>query len=548
MRTLNKLQIVTALVLAPSFVLARSAVVPPVDPGKISQDRIREEQQLKDKTRKKEEEAIKEEAPQDIVEDEGAPTFILQGIRFTRSKHLDKEQLGGIVKAWLGKQVSFARLQQIVGSVNNLYREQGIYTATATLPEQNIENGIVTIELVEGSLGKVEFEGNNYTDNNYLRGYIDLEDQSENIDIDALENDILFYNRLHNDRLQAELRAGKAFGLTDIVVQVGEQPRNKLQVDIDNHGYESTGEEQLSVLYQRQQLLLPGDRSLAYAQFSDGIRSLSLGYNAPIGTNGWRAGMTTQYTDTTISGDFSAIDVKGDAWRFGLETSYLAYSTPTLWANLLASVNHTASDTTVSGQDLSKYKTIQYSLGGEVTWVGPQWQFTGRQLFSHADSKEKLVSVNRKVKLYNTDLTFIYNFEQPFYMLSSLKAQLTSEEAIPGSISFSLGGATTIRGYKPGIVSGDKGWYNQLELHYNGFEMQNDLGKFLFDVFAFYDYGKVESLNPEQQLASAGAGATVSFNDFMQFTVTAANATKKVTPNQKNNSVYAKLTCQCLPW
>ena len=548
MRTLNKLQIVTALVLAPSFALARPSIFPPVDPGKISQDRIREQQQLRDKTRKKEDSAIKEETPQDIIEDEGAPAFSLNGIRFTRSKHLDREQLEGVVKAWLGKDVTFATLQKIVAEVNALYHEQGIYTATATLPEQNIEKGMVTIQLVEGSLGRVDFEGNNYTNNSYLREYIDLGDQSENIDIDALENDILFYNRLHSERLQAELRAGKSFGLTDIVVQVGEQPRDKLQLDIDNYGYESTGEEQFSALYQRQQLLLPGDRSLAYAQVSKGIHSLSLGYNAPINTKGWRAGTTVQYTDTTISGDFSAIDVKGNSWRIGLETSYLAYSTPTVWVNILGAINHTSSDTTVSGQDLSQYKTLQYQVGGEVNWVGQQWQFTGRQLFSQVDSKEKLVSVNRKVKLYNTDLTFIYNFEQPFYALSTLKAQFTSEEAIPGAISFSLGGPTTIRGYKPGIVSGDKGWYNQLELHYNGFELENDLGDFLFDVFAFYDYGKVESLNPEQQLASVGAGMTVSFNDYLQFTVTAANATRKVTPNQKNNSVYAKLTCQCLPW
>ena len=46
-------------------------------------------------------------------------------------------------------------------------------------------------------------------------------------------------NRVNNQLLQAELRAGEAFGLTNIVIKVQEQKRDKLEVSVDNYSFES---------------------------------------------------------------------------------------------------------------------------------------------------------------------------------------------------------------------------------------------------------------------------------------------------------------------
>ena len=459
--------------------------------GRLESDLIQQNQRLKDKAQQDNPPAVAEEAQPELT-DEGGIEFVLQGIRFSRSAHLTREELQAQVTPLLGQMVTFGKLQQLIRQINQLYRQKNIYTSVAVLPEQKIEDGIVTIRLVEGSVGEVIFAGNEYTPDDYFQQWVHSQDHQDNIDVAELEQDILFFNRLHNQQLQAELRAGKAFGLTDIVITIPEAQRNTFTAFVDNYGYESTGEAQLSGLYQRQQLFRAGDKALGYALISKGLRSLSGSYSTVVGTAGWRLGGSVQYTDTDLNaGDFSTLEVTGDTLRYGLEASYLAYSDEEKWLSLLGSINSTRSSNDVASEELSDYQTNQYQLGAEINWLGSQWQATGRLLYSSVDSKEKVLGADRKITLYSPRATFIYNFHSPFYALTTIEAQLSGEEELPGAVSFSLGGPSTIRGYKPGIASGDKGWYQQLELHHNGYRY-ND---FLFDLYAFYDHGEVESLN-----------------------------------------------------
>lgn len=517
--------------------------VPPQDPaGRVGKDLLLNEERFRDRQPSIELPVmVEEESAPAVGQDE--PLFILKGVRFSRSNILTQEELAGVIRPWLGREVSFQTLQFLLGKVNALYRTRDNYTSVAVFPEQSIENGIVTVRLVEGSVGELVFEGNSYTSDEYLKQWIRMDRHLSTVDVEVLEREIQFYNRVHSRQLQAELRAGKSFGLTDIVVRVPESAQNAMNVYLDNYGYESTGEAQLSALYQRERLFRAGDWAKVYALASTGLKSLSAIYSTALGTSGWRLGGTVQYTDTEIKeGEFSTLQVTGDSLRYSLDTSYLIYSGTDFWLHLLGTISNTRSENQVAGEDLSDYQTSQYQLGGQFDWLGDQWQLSGRLVYGIANSKEKILGGSRKVSLINPQATFIYNFERPFYALTTIQAQFASEEAIPGAVSFSIGGPTSIRGYKPGLVSGDSGWYQQLELHYNGF----NYGDFAFDLYGFYDHGEVESLNPSQTLESAGLGLSINWGPWGSLDLVAASSLKEVVPNQDSGQVYARITCRCL--
>ncbi len=516
------------------------AEAPKPDPtGVITKDLIQREQRLKNnKAREKKLPTI--EADHTPAEDKGTgPVFLLNGIRFTPSNMLTQEELTAIVQPLLGKEVSFGDLQKILGSINRLYRQKNIYTAVAVFPEQSVENGMVIIRLVEGSIGEILLEGNEYTDDAYVREWINYDVQMDSIDIAALENDILFYNRVHDQRLQAELRAGKSFGLTDVVINVPEISRNGLSLFVDNYGYESTGEVQGSLLYQRQQLFLSGDTAKVYALGSKGLKSVSAFYDTPVGIEGWRLAANMQHTDSDLSeGDFSELGVKGNSLQFGLGVSYLVYSDVDLWVTLTGGATHTQSENTVASEALSDYQTDRYQLGVELNWLGEQWQLTGKQQYQSVNSREKLLGTTRKIGLHSTGLTFIYNFDSPFYAMMLFDAQLTSEEGLPGAVSYSLGGPSALRGYRSGTLSGDTGWYHLNELHYNGLAYED----YSLDVFAFYDHGRVESVTAKQSPSSVGIGVSVSKNDDLALDVIVAQTLKNIVPDQDKSAIYTRLT------
>lgn len=515
---------------------------PRLDAGALMERNLQDRERLQNERLRAPDPSESDASKERSVEKMG-PTFKLNSVRFSKSEYLSQEQLRNAISPWLGKDVTFSDLELLKDAVNALYRKSGIYTAVATLPQQRIENGLVMIRLVEGKLGSLKFEGNDYSDKDYLRNWLRHKDQSQNIDTRELEADILDFNRINTDRLQAELRAGEAFGLTDIVIKVDELPRNKAQIIVDNQGYESTGEDQLSAFYQRQKLFTNGDRSLAYLMLSQGNQSLNLNYNAPLGQSKWRLGGSLMHTLTSISGgEFSVLDIDGDSSRLGLESSYLAYSTPSTWINGLIAYNSTWSETDIGDDPFTKYQNEQFQLGVDINWVGNNWQLNGRQLFTQVvyddlrDSND-----DEDIFLTNTKISAIYNAPPSGYFVADFEYQDTPQKAVQGNSSFSLGGPTTIRGYEPGFVSGDWGWYQQLEFHYNGLRNQY----YAADLYVFMDYGVVKSLNPTAKLGSAGIGVNLAATRWLNLDMTLARGFNEVLPDQADWVSYVRVTCNC---
>ena len=55
-------------------------------------------------------------------------------------------------------------------AVTRFYQENGYPVARAVLPAQKVEKGMVRIEVIEGRVGDVRFEGNRRYDPDRLRG------------------------------------------------------------------------------------------------------------------------------------------------------------------------------------------------------------------------------------------------------------------------------------------------------------------------------------------------------------------------------------------
>lgn len=481
----------------------------------------------------------------DASEQEAAqgPTFELVSVRFTPSEYLTHDQLATVIQPWLGQQVGFVDLETIIAQVNVLYRQQGVFTATAILPKQRIENGVVLVRLVEGTLGELKVEDNQYTNSDYVRGWIRHQDSEKTVDVGELESDIQLYNRVNDQRLQAELRAGESFGLTDIVVRMQEPARSEVLVALDNYGYETTGEEELSALYRRQRLFTDGDRGLVYAQVSEGTRALSTSYNRPVGKQGWRVGASASYTHTdVVEGDFSITDIQGQSVRVGLEASDLFWSRQKYWITWLLGASHVDSQTDIASARLSKNLIDTVQTGLQVNWLGTRWQMTWREMISFVKVDDKqLASGDDSLTLHEGSLTTLYQFGRGFYALLQGGWQLTNSKAVPGSVAYSLGGVYTSRGYKPGVISGDRGEYGQLEFHYNGFRPHGQQ----LDLFTFYDAGEVKNTSGVQRLQSAGVGLGATFAKKWSLDVSAGRSMVVVLPDQDKWTYYARLACQC---
>lgn len=531
-----------AVLIAALISSAYALPLPPVvDPAGRERDLLRREQNLQERKmlQEREKQLI---APDDAENspDQG-PSFLLERVRFTQSELLTPQELRDVVLPYLGKETRLSDLNRMIAEINAVYRKKGIYTATALLPRQDVDSGVVVIRLVEGKVGEMFIEGNSYLSDLTVRGWVPFDQNKTLVDMNSLEGNILDFNRVNDAQLRAELRAGKDFGLTDIVVVVDEPRRNNVQVFIDNYGYTSSGENELGAIYRRQGVFTGNDRGLLYALASEGNQAFTAIYSAPVKASRWRLGTSLALNRSEVTeGDFKDLSVEGDSTSMTLDASWLAISSKSLWLNALASAMYSNSSTSVLGEDVSDYDISKLNTGAQLTWLGSGWQVSGRQLVGWVNTQNKSVSgADRSFAVLTGDANAYYRPAQSsWWGLMQMDYQFTNEEGLPGAVAFSTGGPTSNRGYAPGLVSGDYGIQTSLEGHYSGLSV---LGGAL-DPYVFYDIGTVRSKNPAQTPQAAGIG--LGWTGFKGFSanMTYASALEDLTPEQDDGIFYARLS------
>jgi hemolysin activation/secretion protein len=510
------------------------------DPAGRERELLRREQNLQERRQLQErEEPV---VVPDVIEapDDG-PSFVLNSVRFTKSELLSAQELKSIVMPYLGQQTRLSDLNRMVTQINTAYKKKGIYTATALLPKQAITDGVVIVRLVEGKLGEMVVEGNSYLAEPYVREWVPFAADKTLVDMNALESNILEFNRVNDARLQAELRAGKDFGLTDIVVVVDEPLRNTVQLFIDNYGYTSSGEAEVGAIYRRQGVFTGNDRGLLYALASDGNQAFTAIYSAPVKASRWRLGGSLAINQSEVTeGDFKDLSVEGDSTSMTLDASWLAMSSSHFWLNALGSAMYSNSSTSVLGEDISDYTISKLSSGAQLTWLGSGWQISARQLVGWVNAQNQAATDGDKsFAVLNGDASAYYRPAQSdWYGLMQMDYQYTNEEALPGAVAYSIGGPTSVRGYAPGLISGDYGIQTSLETHYSG---MSALGGDL-DPFVFYDFGTVLSKNPTQTAQAAGVGLGWTGVKGFSASMTYANALDDILPDQDDWVVYARLS------
>ena len=154
-----------AVALAAAQAMAQQPIVPPAaDPGAIQQRQIEEQRRRREEERErfKPSEPIKRDRIE-LPAAEPAPDavrFLVREIEFTPSEILSAAELEAIAAEFRGRQLTLADLRQLAERVNALYQAKGIVTARAVIPPQDVSNGVVRVQLVEGRVGRVNIEGN----------------------------------------------------------------------------------------------------------------------------------------------------------------------------------------------------------------------------------------------------------------------------------------------------------------------------------------------------------------------------------------------------
>jgi hemolysin activation/secretion protein len=88
-------------------------------------------------------------------EESSEATFTLQEVNFAGNTFFTSEELQVAVQDFLQQELGFTGLRELASAVSQFYQNQG-WWARATIPPQDIVDGIVLVEVIEAKLGEVQ--------------------------------------------------------------------------------------------------------------------------------------------------------------------------------------------------------------------------------------------------------------------------------------------------------------------------------------------------------------------------------------------------------
>ncbi len=129
---------------------------------------------------------------------------------FTGNTIISNEQLKDLTSEFIGKELSYDDLKDVLRLISSFYQKLGLW-ARAILPEQDINNGIIKIQIIEGRLGKVIINSDEKElnlDKEVARKYIENKISKEEIlNISQIESNIRNLNAIPGIQAIASLEA-----------------------------------------------------------------------------------------------------------------------------------------------------------------------------------------------------------------------------------------------------------------------------------------------------------------------------------------------------
>ncbi len=424
-------------------------------------------------------------------------SFIFKG-----NKIVTTEELESFVKKYIGTELTFDEINQVVVSISILYEQKG-YLAQATLPQQNITNGIIQVNILEAHFGGTTYLPMGNGEKPYVREsrVMDIVYPSSKVngplDLKRLERGILLANDLPGIGVGANLKPGQEVGHTDVEVQIENRAKFNTSILADNYGSRSTGYERVLVSANLFNPLRLGDDLNATILKTAGTEYTRLNYSIPIGSDGLRIGANATYLEyKVITIEYKSLEPNGHSAGFGLEASYPIYRSRDKNLNLDFDYDTKAFQNNTNTEVTSDYFTRVFSTSLSGDFVD-QWLLDGatnnaKFIFDHGKNDLK-TSPNYLTDISNSHTHGIFNRAQisfrrdqflknDYTLVIKGSGQLTDHN-LDSSQKFYLGGPTGVRAYPTSEGSGSEGYLLNLEL-------KKDL-PFNLTGSIFYDEGYV---------------------------------------------------------
>lgn len=492
------------------------------------------EQRIRDERLKRREQEKKQA---EVAESEG-PSVLIERIDVEGLSILSMDQIRPILEDHQGQELNMAQINRLAGQITAIYREEGYVTSRAIIPPQDMQDGVLTIQVVEGELGDIEIRGNKHFKTPLLQRKLDISGEQRYFDYSKLQRSMAYINEHPDREARAILVPGKEPRTTDIIIDVEDQSPIHVGFEYDNHVSRFIKSDRFGLFLEHNNVTGNDDRLEIKGYLTDGrlFKSGQFRYSYPVNP-GLKIGIYGLHSETELGREFKILEAEGEARLYGVFAIKDLVKNEDIEVRLNTGFDYKDIKNYLAGNVSSHDELRVLKAGVDIDVVD---RF-GRSILTtelHAgipdilggsSSKDTLASRTGAGGRFEKASINLFRLQpMPFdtYVLWKNSGQFTNR-TLPASEQFQIGGAKSVRGYAPAEHSGDSGYYGALEWSFPVWGLSRDLtvpfrAERMYDALrlvTFYDLGLIHNNNPgageesEELLQGYGFGARFNLLD-----------------------------------
>ena len=463
-------------------------------------------------------------------------------IRVLGSTVFTPQELAQVTDPYRNREITSEDIESLRLAMTLLYVRRGYSTSGTVVPDQAIADGVLTLQVIEGRLSRINVEGNYWFRSGYFTSRLQRV-AGPPVNVNAIQERLrLFQTDQRIERINAELRPGETRGESALNVRVAERRPIKAWLEYNNFATPGVGSNRVMGTIVDENLLGFGDRvSVQYGQSfgtdvnarGSGINpNLNVHYTIPFTPYDTTFAVDYRRTDfTVIERNVKPLDINGKFESIGFTLRQPVFRTPSQEFALALTGQSQSFRTTLletpfefqsgSTNGVSQVSALRFAqeyvhrtqdqvisvlsrmtfglpvLGATVN-SGPD-QATG-EFFSWLGQTQLVRRLNptRATVLARADL-----------QLSNKHLFLIEQMA--------AGGRYSVRGYREFTQTGDNAFLGSIETRIPVYT--SAIGEELVYLVPFFDYGRVWNTNvvnlevtpSPEWLASVGVGTIWNF-------------------------------------
>lgn len=449
---------------------------PPAPSAGVVEREIQQEYEEKPLEIEKDIPSVEVDIPEERLTFPTRSQVLIREILIVGNEALTCFEIQSYLQKYLNQKQTIEDIYSICKKIDQLYASKGYFLARAYPPPQKIKNGVLTLHVLEGRIGNIRIEGNQFYSEKFIYNYF-KSFRSQPLRYKDFLKALLLLNENSDLYAGVIFEKGKEVGTADLLVKIIDKRPIHLYLNENNYGRLLTTHAQLGGRFDWGNCLTYGDTFSIAEVVGFPVSALyftDARYYLPLNSQGTSMEFACLFTKFHIE-ELQSLHLRGESLIATLKANQAMKRTKTVGIDIFGYFDYKQIQNFVLGQRTSYDRLRVVTVGALIDHYNSA---RGRDYLnirvaagipdflggmSSVSQNSSRIGGGGRFAQINLDYDRVQQVYKELMLYLHASGQWSPYKlTLPQQLY--IGGASSVRGYPLSVALGDSGYYGNFEI------------------------------------------------------------------------------------